>query len=138
VLEGPQGTLFGAGAQAGVLRYITNKPKLDVTEGSVDASYGTTAGGDNNSSATAVINLPLISDTLAVRAVIYDDSRGGYIDNVPGTFTRKNSDLGIFYAGYATACQVGVPTAQGTCTGTNPATGKANKGTAFAVPPGSR
>ncbi len=25
VLEGPQGTLFGAGAQAGVLRYITNK-----------------------------------------------------------------------------------------------------------------
>ena len=32
VLEGPQGTLFGAGAQAGVVRYITNKPKLDVTE----------------------------------------------------------------------------------------------------------
>src|SRR6266403_982633 len=27
VLEGPQGTLFGAGAQAGVVRYITNKPK---------------------------------------------------------------------------------------------------------------
>jgi outer membrane receptor protein involved in Fe transport len=137
VLEGPQGTLFGAGAQAGVLRYITNKPKLDVTEGTVDASYGTTAGGDNNSSATATLNLPLISDTLAVRAVIYDDSRGGYIDNVPGTFTRKNSDLGIYYAGYATACQVGVPTAQGTCTGTNPVTGKKNKGTAFAVPPGS-
>ena len=30
VLEGPQGTLFGSGAEAGVLRYITNKPKLDV------------------------------------------------------------------------------------------------------------
>ena len=27
VLEGPQGTLFGAGAQAGAVRYITNKPK---------------------------------------------------------------------------------------------------------------
>ena len=40
VLEGPQGTLFGAGAQAGVIRYITNKPKLDVTEGSVNAGYG--------------------------------------------------------------------------------------------------
>ena len=40
VLEGPQGTLFGGGALAGVLRYITNKPKLDVTEGSVDAGYG--------------------------------------------------------------------------------------------------
>ena len=33
VLEGPQGTLFGAGAEAGVIRYITNEPKLDVTRG---------------------------------------------------------------------------------------------------------
>jgi iron complex outermembrane receptor protein len=31
VLEGPQGTLFGSGAEAGVIRYITNEPKLDVT-----------------------------------------------------------------------------------------------------------
>ena len=38
VLEGPQGTLFGGGAQAGVVRYITNKPKLNVTEGSVEGS----------------------------------------------------------------------------------------------------
>ena len=35
VLEGPQGTLFGAGAQAGVIRYITNKPKINVTEASL-------------------------------------------------------------------------------------------------------
>ena len=33
VLEGPQGTLFGGGAQAGAIRYITNKPKLDSTDG---------------------------------------------------------------------------------------------------------
>src|SRR5580658_1853954 len=88
VLEGPQGTLFGAGAQAGVLRYITNKPKLDVTEGSLDAGYATTAHGDPSTAAQAVINVPLIPDTLALRGVIYDDSRGGYINNVPGTFTR--------------------------------------------------
>ena len=37
VLEGPQGTLFGAGAQAGVIRYITNKPKINKTEASVSA-----------------------------------------------------------------------------------------------------
>jgi iron complex outermembrane receptor protein len=98
VLEGPQGTLFGAGAQAGVIRYITNKPKLDVTEGNVDAGYGVTAHGDPNTDMTAVLNLPLIADTLAVRAVIYNDRRGGYIDNVPGTFTRKDTDLGIYYA----------------------------------------
>src|SRR6202046_5193061 len=95
VLEGPQGTLFGAGAEAGVIRYITNEPKLDVTEGNVKAGYSVTAHGDPNSNVTAILNLPLISDTLAVRGVIYNDSRGGYIDNVPGTFTRKNTDLGI-------------------------------------------
>ena len=98
ILEGPQGTLFGAGAQAGVVRYITNKPKLNVTEGNFDAGYGVTAGGDPNSDLSAVINLPLIADTLAVRAVIYNDRRGGYIDNVAGTFTRKDTDLGIYYA----------------------------------------
>jgi outer membrane receptor protein involved in Fe transport len=98
ILEGPQGTLFGAGAQAGVVRYITNKPKLNVTEGSVEAGYGVTAHGDPNTDLTAVLNLPLINDALAVRAVIYNDRRGGYIDNVPGTFTRKDTDLGIYYA----------------------------------------
>jgi iron complex outermembrane receptor protein len=122
VLEGPQGTLFGAGAQAGVVRYITNKPKLDVTEGSVTAGYGVTAGGDPNSDVTAVINLPLIANTLAIRGVIYDDHRGGYINNVPGTFTRKDTDLGIHYAGY--------PAAGGACPD-----GQPNNG--YCVPPGS-
>ena len=104
VLEGPQGTLFGAGAQAGVIRYITNKPKLNVTEGNVIGGYGTTAGGDPNSNLTAVLNLPLIADKLAVRGVVYDDRRGGYINNVPGTFTRKSSDLGIHYANFPAGC----------------------------------
>ena len=122
VLEGPQGTLFGAGAQAGVIRYITNKPKLDVTEGSVTAGYGVTAGGDPNSDVTAVLNLPLIANTLAIRGVIYDDHRGGYINNVPGTFTRKDTDLGIHYAGY--------PAVNGACPD-----GQPNNG--YCVPPGS-
>jgi len=89
VLEGPQGTLFGAGAQAGVLRYITNKPKMNEVETRVVASYGTTAHGKPNSSVEAVLNIPLIDDKLAFRTVIYSDSRGGYIDNVPSTFTRS-------------------------------------------------
>src|SRR6266403_3822615 len=82
VLEGPQGTLFGAGAEAGVIRYITNEPKLDVSEANVKAGYGITAHGEPNADVTAVLNVPLITDTLAVRGVIYNDSRGGYIDNV--------------------------------------------------------
>ena len=106
ILEGPQGTLFGAGAEAGVIRYITNEPKLDVTEGNVKAGYGWTAHGDPNTNLTAVLNLPLIADTMAVRAVIYDDRRGGYIDNVPATFTRMNTDIGIHNADYPIGCGV--------------------------------
>lgn len=84
VLEGPQGTLFGGGSQAGAIRYITNKPKLNVTGGEVNAGYGVTAGGDPNSNVNATLNLPL-TDKLAIRATIFTDHRGGYISNVPGT-----------------------------------------------------
>jgi outer membrane receptor protein involved in Fe transport len=93
ILEGPQGTLFGGGAQAGAVRYITNKPKLNVTEGDVNASYGLTAGGDPNSALNAMINLPLIPDVLAARAVIFEDHRGGYIDNVPGQISFANGPV---------------------------------------------
>jgi len=132
VLAGPQGVTFGAGAQAGVVRYITNKPQLDKTEGSVDGGFSTTAGGGNNAELSAVINVPLIANKLAVRGVVYSDSRGGYIDNVPGTFTRKATDLGIRYANYATACSIGAP---------NPVTGRCAAGstpTAFGPPPNSQ
>src|SRR6201997_5828490 len=64
VLEGPQGTLFGSGAEAGVIRYITNEPKLDTTEGNVKAGYGVTAHGDPNTDVTAVFNLPVIPEKM--------------------------------------------------------------------------
>jgi iron complex outermembrane recepter protein len=99
VLQGPQGTLFGAGAEAGVLRYITNKPKLNVTEASMNAGYATTAHGGPSTALDAVLNLPLIEDTLALRGVIYNEVRGGYIDNTPATFARSSSDPSISYAG---------------------------------------
>ena len=86
VLEGPQGTLFGGGAQAGAIRYITNKPKLGLTSGEVIAAYGITAGGDPNTTANAVLNLPF-GDSFALRGVIFSERRGGYIDNVFGTLS---------------------------------------------------
>jgi len=85
VLEGPQGTLFGGGAQAGAIRYITNKPQLEAASGEVNAGYGVTAGGDPGSNLNAVLNVPLIDNVFGLRGVIFGDTRGGYIDNVPGT-----------------------------------------------------
>jgi iron complex outermembrane recepter protein len=122
VLEGPQGTLFGSGAEAGAIRYITNEPKLNVVEGNFSADYGVTAQGDPNTAVTGVINLPIVPDHLALRLVAYTDRQGGYIDNVPGTFTRKDTDFGIGFANF--------PAVNGQCPD-----GGANNG--YCVPPGS-
>jgi iron complex outermembrane receptor protein len=122
VLEGPQGTLFGSGAEAGAIRYITNKPKLDVVEGNFSADYGITAHGDPNTAVTGVLNLPIVPHHMALRFVAYSDRRGGYINNVAGTFTRHDTDIGIHYANY--------PAVNGQCPD-----GGANNG--FCVPPGS-
>jgi len=100
VLEGPQGTLFGGGAQAGVLRYITNKPKLSKFEGRIEGSFGGTVGGAANGSFNAMVNVPIIEDKLAIRAVVYADHHGGYIDNKLSTFTRQPSDIGSYYLSY--------------------------------------
>ncbi len=73
VLEGPQGTLFGGGAEAGAVRYITNKPDLDNFGGHFEAGYGLTSGGDPNSSVNGMLNIPFIDGKLAVRVVIYSE-----------------------------------------------------------------
>ncbi len=100
VLEGPQGTLFGSGAQGGVLRYITNKPVLDRFSATVDTGIAGTVHGALSKNVDATVNVPLVTNEMALRLTVYDDQRGGYIDNVPGTFVRQSTDRGIHYAGY--------------------------------------
>jgi outer membrane receptor protein involved in Fe transport len=97
VLEGPQGTLFGGGAEAGAVRYITNKPKIDKFEGKFEGQFGGTAHGLPNGAFNAAINLPVVEDKLAVRAVVFAERQGGYIDNVESNFTRNNNDAGNTY-----------------------------------------
>jgi outer membrane receptor protein involved in Fe transport len=97
VLEGPQGALFGGGAEAGAIRYITNKPRLDGFEAKAEASYSFTSDGAPSNSESFVINVPIVNDKFAVRAVFYNERQGGYIDSVPSTFTRSNEDLGNYY-----------------------------------------
>ena len=100
ILEGPQGTLFGSGAQGGVVRYITNKPELDTFNATIDGGLGGGPHSDISGNFDATVNIPLIDNKLAARIVVYDDHRGGYIDSVPGTFVRSAGDKGIHYAGY--------------------------------------
>jgi hypothetical protein len=86
VLAGPQGTLFGASAMGGAVRYITNKPDLKEFHSGFNGSYSMTKGGAPSAAGDAFINIPLIEGKLAARLVIYNDQQGGYIDNVAGTY----------------------------------------------------
>jgi iron complex outermembrane recepter protein len=81
VLRGPQGTLFGAGSLSGALRVITNKPDLSEFHGAVEDSVTTMDGGGVGGAANVMVNVPLIRDQLAVRAVYYYDYTAGWIDN---------------------------------------------------------
>jgi iron complex outermembrane receptor protein len=90
VLKGPQGTLYGAGSMGGTVRFITKAPKLNRVEGEVQTRLSTTYSGDPSYGGDAVINLPLVTDKMAVRLVGTYRHGGGYIDNVSPDFTKKN------------------------------------------------
>ncbi len=90
VLAGPQGTLFGASSQAGVVRMITNKPKQGVSESNFEVEYRFMPDGDTGTKIEAMINVPL-GDNTAWRFVAYSDERGGYIDQVAGQLDASAS-----------------------------------------------
>ncbi|MDA8890084.1 TonB-dependent receptor [Gammaproteobacteria bacterium] len=90
VLSGPQGTLFGASSQAGVVRMITNKPVMGESLSSIEVESRFTSGGDEGSKLEYMTNVPL-GDRSALRFVAYRDRRGGYIDQVAGTLDASQS-----------------------------------------------
>ena len=83
VLRGPQGTLYGSSSMGGVVRIIPTKPKLNELQGKLATRYSSTSGqGGENSMVQGVINIPLVEDKLAVRAVAYRYDNSGYINNI--------------------------------------------------------
>ncbi|RFP12248.1 TonB-dependent receptor [Duganella sp. BJB488] len=82
VLQGPQGTLFGAGAMAGAVRQITQKPELGELFGTVEAVGSDTSGyGGVNRNLRGMVNLPLKADVLGLRLTGYTGNDSGYIRN---------------------------------------------------------
>ncbi len=83
VSRGPQGTLFGASTMGGAIRYITNKPDTSEFSARVTGDLSTTENGDYGSAFTAMANVPLVEDRLALRAVIWRREDAGFIDRLP-------------------------------------------------------
>ena len=81
ILEGPQGTLYGAGSLGGVIRIMPNRPRTDAAGGMLAAGATATWHGDPGADLAGVLNLPLVEDRLALRLVGYGAQDGGYIDD---------------------------------------------------------
>ncbi len=83
VLRGPQGTLYGSGAQAGTIRFIPKRPTFAAFGGEVSAGGSSTQGanGKGNGNIDAVLNMPL-SARLALRIVAGDEQLAGFINQV--------------------------------------------------------
>ncbi len=91
VLNGPQGTTFGAGAMSGAIIYITNKPDVNAFSAGADADAGKIQGAQWNQTYEGFVNIPLIEGKLGFRASGFSVSNGGFINNELTTRTWVNT-----------------------------------------------
>ena len=93
VLNGPQGTTFGASAMAGALRFITNKPDPKAFSAGIDLDGDKISGGTHNGTVEAFVNIPLIEDWTALRISGFSDYHGGFINNALTTRSWVNGTV---------------------------------------------
>jgi len=80
LVRGPQGTLYGASAMGGILKYVTKEPSTTEFGGRISTDLSTTKSGGFNQVYSAGLNIPLVKDKLAVSVNGFYDSKAGYID----------------------------------------------------------
>lgn len=83
VLRGPQGTLYGARSMGGTVRLITRQPDAGAFSSSAHAIISSTRNGGANGTADGSLNIPVIADTLGVRAFAFWDYQSGVFTRVP-------------------------------------------------------
>ncbi|MDN3922129.1 TonB-dependent receptor [Roseateles violae] len=82
LLRGPQGTLYGAGAMGGLLKYVTNEPDSYGLSGKVGLGLRGSKNGALGHTEHAVLNVPLSEGAAAMRVALFNDHDGGYITAV--------------------------------------------------------
>jgi len=81
VLKGPQGTLFGAGALNGAIRYVPMAPEYGQWQAKYFADYTSLQDGGNGATLGAALNVPL-GEKVALRVVGLDRTAPGWVDNL--------------------------------------------------------
>jgi outer membrane receptor protein involved in Fe transport len=94
VLRGPQGTLYGASSLGGTIKFISKQPDLKHYTGYGSAEASSTSHGGTNWQVEAVVNAPLVKDSMALRVGVQTGHDSGYIDRVDPN-TLQVLDKGI-------------------------------------------
>jgi iron complex outermembrane recepter protein len=81
VLRGPQGTLYGASSEGGLIKYVTNAPNLNAYEGAVSVGGETIDGGQSGGFAKGLVNIPFWDNRAALRVSAVEEEIPGWIDN---------------------------------------------------------
>ena len=81
VLRGPLGTLYGASSFGGVLKYVTNAPRLGRFEARGQVGIESTKGGGLGHNAAAVLNAPL-GDQAAIRVSGFLRKDPGFVNSI--------------------------------------------------------
>ena len=90
VLKGPQGTLYGAASEGGLVKYVTNAPDPDQWAGGIDAGVLNLRHGDTGGSVKGFVNAPIAAGTAAIRASGYYENEPGWISNNLGGQSASN------------------------------------------------
>ena len=88
ILEGPQGTLYGASAMGGAIKYVTKRPLLNEFSISAATDVADVDHGSVSYSADSVVNIPLIADHVSVRFGASYRYDSGYVNNVADSQTQ--------------------------------------------------
>jgi iron complex outermembrane recepter protein len=89
VIEGPQGTLYGAGALGGIIRIMPKAADTVRFHAEAGGGISSVKNGANGFDIGGIVNVPIIADHAALRIVGYRQIEGGYIDDV----ARGQSDV---------------------------------------------
>ncbi|WP_198083550.1 TonB-dependent receptor [Variovorax sp. E3] len=78
-LRGPQGTLYGAGAMGGLVKYVAVEPDPGYFSAQASAETSSVRGGGSGHVLRGVLNAPLSEGVAGLRATVYQRSESGFV-----------------------------------------------------------
>jgi outer membrane receptor protein involved in Fe transport len=90
VLEGPQGTLYGAGSLGGVVRVVPHSPDPDAIGGAAWGGVQAVQNGQPGMDGGGILNIPIVDGKLGFRALAFGSIEGGYINDTGRNLKNVN------------------------------------------------